>query len=159
MVRLKDSDTDPRTQAVPKFQFHNGSIKRWISRLRGEGELEFQFHNGSIKSPLMKSLRSGSILSFNSTMVSIKSRDDNCAAACTNWFQFHNGSIKSPRNDDRDELEQRFQFHNGSIKSVGDVYSRLKLLVFQFHNGSIKSLHRLNATILQNAVSIPQWFD
>ena len=57
-------------------------------------------------------------MSFNSTMVRLKGRDDRNIRGDLDKFQFHNGSIKSAETDKDIPLRiNKFQFHNGSIKS------------------------------------------
>ncbi len=56
MVRLKVTSFLIIQPHIPKFQFHNGSIKRTIRRSIERLKDAFQFHNGSIKSPLGESV-------------------------------------------------------------------------------------------------------
>ena len=72
MVRLKVTSFLIIQPHIPKFQFHNGSIKRTIRRSIERLKDAFQFHNGSIKRRLDHD------------------RKNRCIV-----FQFHNGSIKS----------------------------------------------------------------
>ena len=60
------------------FQFHTGSIKRWLNGMLLIGKGLFQFHTGSIKRPPPDALE----------------RNETA-------FQFHTGSIKSPNNQQK----------------------------------------------------------
>ena len=55
------------------FQFHYGSIKIADNPIRVVGDLVFQFHYGSIKIVNAPFDDNGTLISFNSTMVRLKS--------------------------------------------------------------------------------------
>ena len=77
----------------------------------------FQFHNGSIKRDLTGCVQCRYGLCFNSTMVRLKGIIKRCRAEAKELFQFHNGSIKSAFYHNGHGNYSAFQFHNGSIKS------------------------------------------
>ena len=157
MVRLKVDSEDLIAIADKLFQFHNGSIKRTLNRLRFSLTLKFQFHNGSIKSPrrfVLKWMK----WRFNSTMVRLKVIPNTLYIPAFAAFQFHNGSIKRDNWLTLQTYHHQFQFHNGSIKSYETIGNVVRIETFQFHNGSIKSGMMLTQTH-PTQVSIPQWFD
>ena len=60
---------------VRMFQFHSGSIKRWIHRWQTVGGWAFQFHSGSIKSFSIDEF-ANIPLRFNSIVVRLKEWKD-----------------------------------------------------------------------------------
>ena len=77
------------------FQFHTGSIKRWVRFLVGS-----------------------SLERFNSILVRLKVKLMGTENGENIWFQFHTGSIKSDYVPSITGLANAmFQFHTGSIKS------------------------------------------
>ena len=77
------------------FQFHNGTIKTFVSKPRPASVPKFQFHNGTIKTdgaPILYTERKE--------------------------FQFHNGTIKTSIVCGSVDRLIKFQFHNGTIKTM-----------------------------------------
>ena len=75
------------------FQFHKGTIKTSISRIKKRLIARFQFHKGTIKTP--HRLLSYMILSyFNSIKVRLKPISLYSDMA-SKQFQFHKGTIKT----------------------------------------------------------------
>ena len=102
---------------------------------------KFQFHYGSIKIALEFVGDLTDNISFNSTMVRLKSQRK-LSATLPIWFQFHYGSIKMFDVGLQSLVQVAFQFHYGSIKIVSNVRYQSEVKVFQFHYGSIKMFVR-----------------
>ena len=138
MVRLKVISFLPSCSHIPKFQFHNGSIKSLVSALAAVCP----------------------IYCFNSTMVRLKGLGVAIAGSLLAVFQFHNGSIKRAVclagiiNDDRFnstmvrlkgipgsiDTAPRQRFNSTMVRLKGNVTGKhgINHAGFQFHNGSIK---------------------
>ena len=64
MVRLKDRSVTAVHGERPKFQFHYGTIKRYMGALNIREESKFQFHYGTIKRHADRKGRSRSFVSI-----------------------------------------------------------------------------------------------
>ncbi len=103
--------------AMRRFQFHKGAIKR----LDGGGTdlqpvSQFQFHKGAIKSELLR-LSDECDAGFNSIKVRLKASIFLDGFSVHDQFQFHKGAIKSSRPSQLMAFHIMFQFHKGAIKS------------------------------------------
>ena len=158
MVRLKSDKRNPPPFCA-RFQFHYGSIKICICKIRNISYRcfnstmvrlkyfqvpdivcynAFQFHYGSIKINTVLTRRKV-IWCFNSTMVRLKSGSGHSSWSLGFEFQFHYGSIKMQRNTHCADYSLCFNSTMVRLKYYVTTATNSHK-TFQFHYGSIKML-------------------
>ncbi len=168
MVRSKGKSSRSPLSKPTKFQFHDGSIKRFYHWHAAHFDDLFQFHDGSIKSAGASGVNHPQFkvsiprwfdqkLSHwqrptSATSVSIprwfdqkvdrdRARRDGCNGFNSTMVRSKASGCTAARH-----CSCAFQFHDGSIKSAIGRQSGARSSRFQFHDGSIKRLDALGTS-------------